>query len=465
MFSLTLAYKFITKMESILSSLPNLRIREKIRDDDTVDQLHHYVTVYMFASFALIIGLKEYAGTPLDCWVTAHNWKHFQDHVNSYCWTHKLYRYPNKDNLSQVPYDLSPDHGGPMNSTVLGVTKELGEINFYRWITVIFLVQALMFKLPNVVWNECNEYSGTQIEKMVTMIADSSFDSTDKKNNIFASVAEFLETWLKINRKPFWFMKSRVGAQSKKILRYWMLCMGANTGNYLSTMYLVVKALFLFNVILQFIMLTAFLDFNYWHYGARALEIYHQSRSTQDRTHFPRVALCHFQARGQGSWIQCLLTINMLLEKLFIVEWFWMMLLLVLTTYSLFKWVTRILRTGQSVKFIVKYLSVFNDDGTLPQDGRRTVLTFVRDYLGNDGVFLLRILALNTNDVVMSELICSVWKRYIDYNNVAIKPEPVKEPEPSIDMTLDEIEMDPLVSEKEALHLNDTNDTNDLHIA
>ncbi|XP_055861709.1 innexin unc-9-like isoform X1 [Biomphalaria glabrata] len=433
-------------MESFLSKLPNLQIRDKIRVDDTVDQLHHFVTVYLFASFALMIGLKEYAGTPLDCWVTLANFKHFQDHVNSYCWTHRLYRYPDKHNLSKVPYELDSD-GGPQNTTLLHNSETVGQINFYRWITVIFLVQALLFKLPNLVWNICNEYSGTQIEKMVTMIADSSFDSKEKKATTFSSVAEYLETWLKINRKPFWFMKNRVTQQSKKILRYWMICLGANTRNYLSTMYLVIKAAFLLNVVLQFIMLTAFLDFNYWHYGAKALEIYHKTRSTQDRTHFPRVALCHFQVRGSGHWIQCLLTINMLLEKLLIVEWFWLMVLLCITIYSLFNWLARILRTGQSVKFIVKYLSVFNDDGTLPQDGKRTVLTFVRDYLGNDGVFMLRILALNTNDVVMSELICSVWKRYIDYNNTSSgKEDPEKAPEPSCDITMDDVELKPLTS-------------------
>uniref|UniRef100_A0A2C9KYQ6 Innexin n=2 Tax=Biomphalaria glabrata TaxID=6526 RepID=A0A2C9KYQ6_BIOGL len=203
-------------MESFLSKLPNLQIRDKIRVDDTVDQLHHFVTVYLFASFALMIGLKEYAGTPLDCWVTLANFKHFQDHVNSYCWTHRLYRYPDKHNLSKVPYELDSD-GGPQNTTLLHNSETVGQINFYRWITVIFLVQALLFKLPNLVWNICNEYSGTQIEKMVTMIADSSFDSKEKKATTFSSVAEYLETWLKINRKPFWFMKNRVTQQSKKV--------------------------------------------------------------------------------------------------------------------------------------------------------------------------------------------------------------------------------------------------------
>lgn len=89
-------------MERLLADLPNLRIREKICDDDSIDQLHHFVTVYIFVIFSLIIGLKEYAGTPIDCWVTSHAWKHFQDHANTYCWTHRLYRYPNWADLREV---------------------------------------------------------------------------------------------------------------------------------------------------------------------------------------------------------------------------------------------------------------------------------------------------------------------------------------------------------------------------
>ncbi|GFO41177.1 innexin [Plakobranchus ocellatus] len=520
-------------MESILTSLPNLQIREKIRDDDLVDQLHHFVTVYMFALFGVIVGLKEYLGAPLDCWVKSPTWQHYQGHANSYCWSHKLYRYPQENNLSQglpmlasiltnlrtlrlrssvrtddsidqlhhyvtvffftilagilvmkeftghpldcwwedivwthfhyhvsdycwahklyrfpdlknlskVPYLLDDEHGGPLNATE-AESSTVGEINFYRWVTVVFIVQALMFKLPNIIWSGANEYSGTQIEKMVSMIGDSSFKPKREKEVLFSSVAEYLETWLKINRKPFWFMKSRIGRQTKKILQHCMLCVGANTGNYLSNMYLVVKVLFVLNVVFQFAILSAFLEFSFWPYGPRALEIYAENERNVDSIHFPRVALCHFQVRGEGSWVQCLLTINMLLEKLFIVEWFWLLLLLIVTIYSLIAWLYKILSTVQSVKFVTKYLSILNEDGSTPQEGRRTVQTFVRDYLGNDGIFLLRILATNTNDVVMAEMICSVWRRYVTYENKVTYEEqvPKVKSEKSTDLEMEELQ-------------------------
>ena len=73
------------------------------------------------------------------------------------------------------------------------------------------------------------------------------------------------------------------------------------------------------------------------------------------------------------------------------------------------------------------------------QEGRRTVPKFVRDYLGNDGIFLLRILATNTNDVVMAEMVCSLWLRYVNYENKVVE-HPSK---PTSDAT-DDLEMEEL---------------------
>ena len=82
---------------------------------------------------------------------------------------------------------------------------------------IICIFQAFWFKLPNLLWQELNEATGAQIEKMVALVKDSSFDNAGHKKFVFDSVAEFIERWLIINRKPFWFMKSYVGMKTKKV--------------------------------------------------------------------------------------------------------------------------------------------------------------------------------------------------------------------------------------------------------
>lgn len=63
----------------MLSGISNLALRQKIRDDDGVDQLHHFVTVTILAFFAAIAGVKEFAGEPINYWNHGNYlWKHYQ---------------------------------------------------------------------------------------------------------------------------------------------------------------------------------------------------------------------------------------------------------------------------------------------------------------------------------------------------------------------------------------------------
>ena len=45
---------------------------------------------------------------------------------------------------------------------------------------------------------------------------------------------------------------------------------------------------------------------------------------------------------ASGKWVQCILTINIFLEKLFLIEWFWLLFLLVTTAISFCFWCFRV---------------------------------------------------------------------------------------------------------------------------
>lgn len=106
----------------------------------------------------------------------------------------------------------------------------------------------------------------------------------------------FLEQWLRIHRKRNWFLRTEISTFAKKTLSCCMLCIGNNISNYLSTLYLVMKALFWINNLLQFAIISAFLQLNFWDFGVitiRALS--HPERRVATSPTFPVVALCHFQ--------------------------------------------------------------------------------------------------------------------------------------------------------------------------
>ena len=67
------------RLDTALNSFTNLALRAKIRNDDGIDQLHHFVTVTILAFFGAITGFVEYAGEPINCWNYGdYLWKHFQ---------------------------------------------------------------------------------------------------------------------------------------------------------------------------------------------------------------------------------------------------------------------------------------------------------------------------------------------------------------------------------------------------
>ena len=159
---------------------------------------------------------------------------------------------------------------------------------------------------------------------------------------------------------------------------------------------------------MQFLVLSAFLGFNYWEYGVKAMQAQIWDDAHND-VNFPEVSLCHFQMEGKGKWVQCLLSMNMALELIFFIEWLWLVFLVAVTTYSLARWCFRICSIEEFIKFVKEYSCMINEN----QRSRKTDFPlFVTEYLGRTGVFLLRIIKGNTNDVVMSELMSKIWLRY-----------------------------------------------------
>ncbi|XP_076452653.1 innexin unc-9-like [Babylonia areolata] len=408
-------------LDTAMTTFTNLALRAKIRNDDGIDQLHHFVTVAILAFFAAITGVVEYAGEPINCWNAGDlQWKHYQEHVNTYCWTHPLYHYPQESNPSIMPYRLNSLGVAENMSEAQGI-DDSGKVTFFRWVTIIFLIQAFLFKVPNLMWSELNSYAGSNIIKMVEMLQSVLFATPKEKKEKLQQVALFLEQWLRIHRKPHWFLKADVSPMVKKTLSCCMVCVGNNLDNYLSTLYLVVKGLFLLNNLLQFLLLSAFLQLNFWHFGVKTLQAYDDIHIYQTNTKtFPIVSLCHFQTYSTdtsiGKWVQCILTINIFLEKLFLIEWFWLLVLLVMTSISFFVWCFRILQTKTSMTFVRRYMKLmYAYSEPLEVPSTCSVEQFVLEYLRNDGIFVLRILAVNTNEVVVAQLVEELWRRYLTF--------------------------------------------------
>jgi hypothetical protein len=65
---------------------------------------------------------------------------------------------------------------------------------------------------------------------------------------------------------------------------------------------------------------------------------------------------------------------------------------------------------GEKIHFVKRHLGIMSSFN--PQEERQQAREFVLHYLKDDGVFLTRLLSLNSSDLVVTELINQLWIRY-----------------------------------------------------
>lgn len=187
-------------------------------------------------------------------------------------------------------------------------------------------------------------------------------------------------------------------------------------GNYLVLTYLIVKLVYMGNVVGQIVMMNKFLGTDYHMYGFRVLQqmVRGESWSTSDR--FPRITLCDIQIRRLGNihnyTIQCSLPLNLFNEKIYIFVWFWFAIVALATACSFIQWVWLSVFLPSQIKYIYNRLIALN--ALQDNDDFKSVNNFVRMYLKRDGLFIIRMVAKNSSDLIAAELICGLFEHFKD---------------------------------------------------
>ena len=189
-------------------------------------------------------------------------------------------------------------------------------------------------------------------------------------------------------------------------------------GNYLVILYMFQKLLFLLNIVLQFVALGMLLGEQFWIYGAKMVAdpIPDDQWSARGFVAFPRVTLCDFKVRRLGNLhrytLQCVLPLNLFIEKMYIFIWFWMIFVLAVSVFYFVVWSVRFIFRKDRFNFITNHLE--RNDRLNCNEAHQDANAFVDDYLRQDGVFLLRLIATNTNYISTGDIICAVWDFWCD---------------------------------------------------
>ncbi len=382
------------------------RVPRKLRyDDDAVDRLSHRYTVVILVVFAMVSMMQQYVGRPITCWVPKEFTGSHTKFANNYCWVKNTYFLPLEE---EIPKEHEEERRR--------------EILYYQWVPFIFLLMAFFFYIPCQVWRAFNSKAGVDADNILAAAANfMKTNKEEKREKTLKLISNQMDRFLGHKQN-----KGLDGSCQNMMATICCFC-GKRLGNYLIILYFFTKVLFVANVFGQLFVLSSVLKTPYNLYGVEAIQNVMEGQSWINETVFPRVTMCDFLIRRLGNvqryTVQCLLPINLYTEKMFIMLWFWMVIVLFFSTVSLFMWVLRSLCNNDRVRFIKTRLM---DTDRLNDDADYSMCDdFVMDYLKQDGVFLLRLIGHNTNAIVANDIVAALWDHWImNY----VPPSPLDKP-------------------------------------
>ncbi|CAG0921189.1 unnamed protein product [Notodromas monacha] len=282
-------------MLEVFSGILHLLKFRKARADSVIFRLHYTFTVCLLVGASVLISSSQYVGKPIHC---AYNKNLFPEaYVESFCWVNSTYYHP---------HDVQPD---PLQAAphVRPGADNVVHVKYYQWVAMVLLFQAILFYIPRWLWKG---FEGGLLERLLI---------TSDARNERSSVT--------------------------RISSY--LCQNSSKNDWYMYRYFACELVALLNILAQLFLLDWFFGGLFMDYGVRVLEFLESEGNHVPNPMwrvFPRVTKCTLQAfafNGNLDVIEalCVLPLNVVNEKIFLVQWFWFLLLggmtLILVFYRL----------------------------------------------------------------------------------------------------------------------------------
>uniref|UniRef100_A0A1I7ZJA7 Innexin n=1 Tax=Steinernema glaseri TaxID=37863 RepID=A0A1I7ZJA7_9BILA len=299
--------------------------------------------------------------------------------------------------------------------------RKAGELIYYQWVPFILFGLIFLFMVPRMLWRSMNWKSGYQLSTVVSKFMGHRKCIAQNCKTVHNVHDQFWDT-IRTRQN---FRKARdLGSPLKKPQG---LLKSSRTyySSYLTSLYLGYKCLNVLNVIFQLHLLNIFVGSENPFWGFSVFWDLMTGRSWHLSGTFPRVVFCDVPYRSLGHetsgrsfanayTIQCVLPINMFNEKIFVMLWLWLAVLVVINSINLVYWIIVGFWDELSVDFLREHLAYLKDelpDKKLPDDDE--IFEFFDDTLHRDGVTVLRLLNDNSGSLATSQLISLLWQEHV----------------------------------------------------
>lgn len=280
--------------------------------DNSTFRLHYRFTFGLLIMCSMLVTLSQFFGAPIACIVEGVP----QSVMDTHCWIHGTFTIPShltKKVGTEVPHPgVAPLHNRVTNeSGHISWTKDGDEIRhaWYQWVCLILFFQAVLCYAPHYLW-KLNE--GGKLDMLIQGLDGAMLHGTesaeDKRKSV---VAYYVRTMQSHNPYVFKFVFCEV--------------------------------LNLVNILFQIFLMDIFFNGQFTTYGSEVLSVSEQpfeTRTDPMNRVFPKVTKCSFHLYGTSGTIElrdglCILAMNIINEKIYVLLWFWFIIVTIWTAIHL----------------------------------------------------------------------------------------------------------------------------------
>lgn len=283
-------------MFDVFGSLRSIAKLDSVCIDNNIFRLHYKVTVIFLFASSLLVSSSQYFGDPIDC---IQNDDIPENVIDTYCWIHATFILPSafdKKVGEEVPHS-GVDVSRPGEPRVYQ--------KYYQWVCFVLFLQAILFYTPRYLWKL---WEGGRLKSLVSDLRCPVLAHDHRTNQI-----DLLVHYLKLNRR-----------KNNAYYYYFVLC---EIFNFV-------------NVFIQIYLIDAFLGGVFVNYGLDVLkfsETDQEYRTDPMVKRFPKMTKCTFHRFGSSGDVQrhdalCILSLNIINEKIYIFLWFWLVFLAIVTS-------------------------------------------------------------------------------------------------------------------------------------
>jgi len=312
----------ITFLGSVLSPLKHYTKFSQVWIDNFVFRLHCKVTVFILFVACVLVSVGQFFGDPIDCIVASE----IPDGVmDTYCWIHSTFTLP-KFVDSQVAPGVGP--------IPVADEDEIVEHKYYQWVCFTLFLQGCCFLIPFTLWKH---WEGGKLGIILKNTVSENFDLQHTVHD--SRMPRFPQPVSLLERK----FEKKLNVAVATMKDFFLQQINKPTKSNYFLKFTICEVLNLFNVLFQIVFLDIFFDGVFTTYGSDVLAMSQQDpefRNDALNNVFPKVAKCTFNKFGPTGTIQsfdglCILSLNIINEKIYVLLWFWFVFLSTMSAIQL----------------------------------------------------------------------------------------------------------------------------------